>query len=1003
MLLITTGVLYHFKDEIGKKIFLSANNIQQGRFYFSDISFSPFVHFPSVSVHLKNVVYLEHALDNDTISNDTIAKLNSLYASINLVDMIYGNINVSKVTLDGGELRLVMYPDSSVNLMNAIKPKIQNPSDDRLPLPNKKSASDSSNVNDISSILLTEISIKNFTIASLDLKDNKTTIVYLDKLRASFSYYQDTIQCAIKTTANLNSIPISDRLLLKDKTLTIETAIYYDKSERELRIDPGHLIFENANFQIHGSINFSDTGFVDIIIKGVDEDMNLFNLLLTESGVKNLKSGKIYFNGSIKGSNTEEIPCFDFNFGLENLNLDIPDKNQSIADLNLEGNFNSGTRLDLSQAKLKVDNFNGQLPDGFINASLNVENFSYPKIDLLWEMEADITGFDEIFNIGEIENLSGRIEIFDEFIGSINLDSMFIDERKSITKIILDSVSFNLPGIMNVLNLNGQLHQNKDTIHFYNLSVISDHTDLLINGHLYNLPDLITGKHNEMSANLTIKSDTFNFPQFLSFEPKVGESFPYRILNMDLDVHAWSTTEKLMNYNVNPEINFEIYHLDGTIENLFPPVSIRYGEMFLGEKNQRIHMTFDNFDLSIADGQLNINVEYFSPLTDPDEISVNLELTGLNPGKLFFYDQDSSNFFKDGTLSGKLNSDFTLSLDSIDFEMFNFVAEKLEYKTKTDTFDFDQFSIHATNIYLGSTDQHPLGNLCFNADFEMSNVFSNHFQLDHQYYKVETKNGIFTIVPEKIELFGAEGKGIYVLSPFLENPNYEVKYSVQKFPMSRLQSNFMLDTLMTGNIDIEANISLVEDEEIDFLSGLNGYVHIYGKDLLLYGMDLDKVIKKFQKTQRFSLVDVGAVALAGPFGLALTKGSQYANLAINKTNDSTLIKQLISEWAITNGKILLDDVAFSTIENRVVGKGWVNLATDSLKVVIAVVDINGCSILSQTIKGLLEDPQKSDIKIVGTVLAPITNLVGGALGKDCDRIYQGKLEHPLYNKKRKNE
>jgi len=65
-----------------------------------------------------------------------------------------------------------------------------------------------------------------------------------------------------------------------------------------------------------------------------------------------------------------------------------------------------------------------------------------------------------------------------------------------------------------------------------------------------------------------------------------------------------------------------------------------------------------------------------------------------------------------------------------------------------------------------------------------------------------------------------------------------------------------------------------------------------------------------------------------------------------------------------------------------------------------VLDKNRCSVLSQTLFGTMENPQQSEIKIVGTVLAPITNLINGALGKDCEVFYDGKLEHPLKGKKK---
>jgi hypothetical protein len=41
------------------------------------------------------------------------------------------------------------------------------------------------------------------------------------------------------------------------------------------------------------------------------------------------------------------------------------------------------------------------------------------------------------------------------------------------------------------------------------------------------------------------------------------------------------------------------------------------------------------------------------------------------------------------------------------------------------------------------------------------------------------------------------------------------------------------------------------------------------------------------------------------------------------------------------------------------------------------------------------------VKVVGTVLAPVTNLVDDVTGKDCDVFYNGSVEHPK-DKSKKN-
>ena len=55
---------------------------------------------------------------------------------------------------------------------------------------------------------------------------------------------------------------------------------------------------------------------------------------------------------------------------------------------------------------------------------------------------------------------------------------------------------------------------------------------------------------------------------------------------------------------------------------------------------------------------------------------------------------------------------------------------------------------------------------------------------------------------------------------------------------------------------------------------------------------------------------------------------------------------------------------------------------------------NGCSIFSQDLFGSFKKPQTGEIKVVGTILAPVTNLWDDVWGNDCDVFYNGSVPHP---------
>jgi len=715
----------------------------------------------------------------------------------------------------------------------------------------------------------------------------------------------------------------------------------------------------------------------------------------------NVESGSAFFNGKLSASFKTQIPQFEFNFGLKDIDLYLPVVKSNISDLNIDGYLNSGIKNNYTDARLEIKKLTGKLPGGHINLVFSAYNFVDPDISYSCDMEADITGFDEVFNLGGIDSLKGCVRILDEFQGTYFTEADSIDESFGNSIVVLDSLSFILADSMIVRILDGRLQGNNDLIEIIDLNFVTNHSDILINGKVFNLYEIAFHEHSEITVDIHIVSDTFDFPKMFAFEPIVSRSWPYRLIDMDMDMGVSTTPDKLLEFNFNPEILFTVHSMDVTVEDLFPPAKLHNGTILLTEKQERIRMIFEDFRIDVAGSELKPYVDYWSPPVEPDIVEVDVLISDLNPAKFFYFDRDTISELINGMLNGFVKSEIEIGLDELDFESFKLETDKLEYISKEDTIDIRNLSLKAIDItYLNNEDADFISTLSANCFLRAGRIRTDYFDVNDVAYDVKAIEGTFNVIPESFQFFGKEGSGQYILSPFTENPRYEIKYKVEQFQVDDLFSNFLSDTIITGKMDFDIDIVVEQIGGNDLLSNFNGNIYIYGHDLTLYGMDIDILIKKFSRSQKFNLIDIGAVVVAGPYGLLVTKGSDYANLALGNPGETTRINNLISEWSIEHGKMILEDVAFSTEINRIAGIGWINLATDSLEVNIAVLDKNGCDILSQSLFGSLDDPEQSELKVVGTVLGPITNLIDGVLGKECDQFYDGKILHPAKKSKK---
>jgi len=257
-------------------------------------------------------------------------------------------------------------------------------------------------------------------------------------------------------------------------------------------------------------------------------------------------------------------------------------------------------------------------------------------------------------------------------------------------------------------------------------------------------------------------------------------------------------------------------------------------------------------------------------------------------------------------------------------------------------------------------------------------------------------NGDYEINSKTVKIFGDDAKGQIKITaaPFADVPKFNITYNDISFLAEKMLSTFNENQVISGPLEISFNISSTGSEWDTIVNNMDGTINLSGKNLLLNGLDADEMIDKFKRSQNFNLVDLGAVVLAGPVGLAVTKGTDFASIFVFNSGKSTKINELVSHWTISKGVFEIQDAAFTTNTNRIALTGLIGFANQNIDLTIALLDKSGCSIFSQQVYGNLDSPTMGKVKVVSTVLAPVTNLVDDVTGKDCVVFYSGSVEHP---------
>jgi AsmA protein len=203
---------------------------------------------------------------------------------------------------------------------------------------------------------------------------------------------------------------------------------------------------------------------------------------------------------------------------------------------------------------------------------------------------------------------------------------------------------------------------------------------------------------------------------------------------------------------------------------------------------------------------------------------------------------------------------------------------------------------------------------------------------------------------------------------------------------------------MEGTVNFSADLTAAGKSADEVKRSLNGDVSLSGDNLTLHGLDIDALIPKYERSQNFNLVDVGAYFLVGPFGPIVTKSYNFGSVYEESRGGKGIINKLVSIWKVKNGIAGATDVAFATKKYRIAMKGGLNFTNDQFDdVTVAVLDKRGCAVYSQKMHGPFRKAKIEKVSILKSITGSVTNALKDAwkfVGGGCKVFYSGSVAQP---------
>jgi uncharacterized protein involved in outer membrane biogenesis len=293
--------------------------------------------------------------------------------------------------------------------------------------------------------------------------------------------------------------------------------------------------------------------------------------------------------------------------------------------------------------------------------------------------------------------------------------------------------------------------------------------------------------------------------------------------------------------------------------------------------------------------------------------------------------------------------------------------------------------------------QHALKNLSVTADVTCGQVRTTDLTASDVKLSVDGKSGIVNLDPVSMRILGGQGSGAVHADFSGPVPLYHVRYRLTQFRIAEVFRTLSLPDVGQGSLDFNATLSLRGSTTDEWLRSLAGDASLHGVDLRLAGGDLDQKLSRYESSQNFNLVDVGAVFFLGPIGLGVTKGFDFARI-FQGTGGSTTFQTLVSEWQVEHGVAHAKDVALATRKNRIALKGSLDFVTGRFaEVTVAVVDAQGCAVVQQRVSGPFLAPKVEPPSVLKSLAGPTRRLLGRVrrlLGGRCTVFYAGSVAPP---------
>ena len=622
-ILLITLVFYLGRGWILNRAVTYLNDQQPGEVQMGQMNLIPFVNFPNVSLQLRNVSYYEKEVHPDSLLQEPILILSEVFVTLDAVDLIRGDIQVSTARMENGFVRMVVYEDSVTNLEYALGIRFgeETEKDSTTKLPAMKVDLDRIELNNI------------VVIMEYRTSDDRVNLT-VNQLESTFSYLPTHVQAGLKLDIDVDHLKYLTYRVEDSRNIQFESEVIVDPVQGKIEVEPSSMKISELELETWGTYRFMGQPHLDFAFRASNEGLEVLNYLfrgiLDLDEIEQIGSGSISLSGNINGYLGDQLPVLRINGSANQIGFRIKSIQKDITDISFKIYATNGNKLDLSEGLILVDEFTAKFPNGSIMGNLSVENMVSPKVNIDLVGDVGLSELEQILKNERFVELEGRVAIDCKLNGAVNnRTGEFFNDAGSLRAVLNDVgfVVYQDSGISNsVKHMNGELYMEENLVGAEKLSFEFNGNTIELGAKTENLLLYLLGFDGDVSADLYMASEVIDPASFIrdtSISGLLGDEWKalqfgasVTIANQELDTFIQEKTVprmqiKLDSFGVVLPVYAKISNLDASLTFGPDTVELQHLSGNVGESEFKFSGLIANYSaLKGKDSTAVFDVEY---------------------------------------------------------------------------------------------------------------------------------------------------------------------------------------------------------------------------------------------------------------------------------------------------------------------------------------------------------------------------------------------------------